>query len=73
MSGIEALRNLRRDLGTSSIPIIAVTASVMNEQQQEAMTAGFDAFERKPISVEGLLQTVRRLLDASRTPPERPT
>ena len=62
MNGIEALRQLRREQATAGIPVVAVTASVMNDQQQEAMTAGFDAFERKPISVLGLLQTVRKLL-----------
>ena len=53
---------MHRNQATAGIPVVAITASVMNDQQQEAMTAGFDAFERKPISVLGLLQTVRRLL-----------
>jgi two-component system cell cycle response regulator DivK len=63
ISGIEALRELRDDRTTSLIPIVAVTASVMSDEQNEAMGAGFDAFERKPISINGLLATVRRLLD----------
>jgi two-component system, cell cycle response regulator DivK len=66
MNGIEALKALRASAATSSIPVIAVTASVMNKQQGEIMGAGFNAVERKPISVAGLLQKIRELLD--RTP-----
>ena len=67
MNGIEALKRLRADPITSAIPIVAVTASVMNEQRQEVLSAGFDALERKPISVADFLKTVRRLLDRKRT------
>ena len=49
-------QQLRCNQATAEISVVAVTASVMN---------GFDAFERKPISALGLLQTVRRLLEAS--------
>jgi two-component system, cell cycle response regulator DivK len=72
MNGIEALRRLRRGTGTGAIPVIAVTASVMDDQRQAAMDAGFDAFERKPISITGLLQTVRSVIDRSKEPPARP-
>ncbi len=64
MNGIEALQHLRADPDTKSIPVVAVTASVMTEQQQSVLEAGFDAFERKPISVTGLLEKVRRLVKA---------
>jgi two-component system, cell cycle response regulator DivK len=62
MSGIEALQHLRADAETRDIPVVAVTASVMTQQQQNVLDAGFDAFERKPISVAGLLEKVSRLL-----------
>ena len=64
MSGIEALQRLRADADTRDIPVIAVTASVMTQQQQNVLDAGFDAFERKPISVAGLLEKVGRLVQA---------
>lgn len=66
MSGIEALQQLRADAGTQAIPVIAVTASVMTQQQTSVLEAGFDALERKPISVAGLLEKVRRLLEGGR-------
>jgi two-component system, cell cycle response regulator DivK len=62
MNGIEALRQLRANADTQAIPVIAVTASVMSEQQTNVLEAGFDAFERKPISVAGLLEKIGRLL-----------
>ena len=69
MSGIDALQALRKDTATGAIPVIAVTASVMTEQQQQVMHAGFDAMERKPISVSGLVKTVRSVLDRRTSKP----
>jgi len=65
MSGIEALRLLRADATTRTIPIIAVTASVMAEDRQKVMAAGFDGFQGKPISVRELLATVGGILAKS--------
>ena len=69
MNGIEALKALRASAATSSIPVIAVTASVMNKQQGEIVDAGFNAVERKPISVAGLLSKIRELLDRAPAQP----
>ena len=63
ISGIEALDQLRGDAGTRDIPVIAITASVMAQDRQKIMAAGFDGFQGKPISVKELLATVRRILD----------
>ena len=62
INGIEALRQLRADPTTGAIPVIAVTASVMMDDRQKIMAAGFDGFQGKPISVRELLETVRRIL-----------
>lgn len=58
MSGIDALRHLRNDERTSAIPVIAVTASVMNGQKAEAQGAGFNAVEYKPVNVKSLLSII---------------
>jgi two-component system cell cycle response regulator DivK len=62
ISGIEAFRQLRADPTTRTIPIIAVTASVMAQERQKVLAAGFDGFQGKPISVRELLETIRRVL-----------
>jgi two-component system cell cycle response regulator DivK len=68
ISGIEALRQLRDDARTRTIPVLAVTASVMQTQTTLALGAGFDALEPKPVRVTELLATVQRLLASGRLP-----
>jgi len=63
ISGVEAFHQLRTDPTTRAIPVIAVTASVMAQERQKVMAAGFDGFQGKPISVRELLETVRQILD----------
>jgi CheY-like chemotaxis protein len=58
MNGIEAFKILRADPLTSSIPIIAVTASAMTEDRKKILDAGFDGLETKPINVKDFLATV---------------
>lgn len=63
MSGIEALKVLRADPITQNIPVIAVTASVMTQDSQNIMAAGFNGYQRKPINLKEFLNEVRRLLE----------
>ena len=62
IDGIEAFRQIRADPDTPRMPIIAVTASAMPEDQRRMREAGFDGFESKPINVKELLATVARFL-----------
>jgi two-component system cell cycle response regulator DivK len=66
ISGIEALAQLRADGATASIPVVAVTASVMQTDRRDIMAAGFDGYIGKPISLRPFLATVREHLDAAR-------
>ena len=63
INGIEALRELRADPATASIPVIAVTASVMASDRREITEAGFDDYVAKPISLKLFLDAVRRALE----------
>ena len=63
MNGIEALGRLRADPRTRSIPVIAVTASAMNQDRQKIMSAGFDGYQSKPINVKEFVAAVRQMLD----------
>lgn len=65
MSGIDAIRELRNSPRTSAVPVVAVTASVLSEQQENVMRAGFDAFEPKPLMLKGFIERIRLLLDAA--------
>jgi two-component system cell cycle response regulator DivK len=59
INGIEALRQLRADPATASIPIIAVTASVMPSHRRDITDAGFDGYIAKPISLKPFVEAVR--------------
>ena len=60
MSGIEALKALRAEPATAAIPVVAITASVMQQDRQHIMSAGFDGFIEKPINLRGLLDNVQQ-------------
>ena len=63
MNGIDALKLLRADAATSRIPVIAVTASVMQQDRNLITEAGFDGYIGKPINLKEFLDTVRAMLE----------
>ena len=65
MNGIEALKQLRADPRTRAIPVIAVTASVMDRDRQKIMAAGFDGYQAKPIDVTQFVAAVRTAVGGS--------
>ncbi len=66
MNGIDALRALRADPATAGIPVIAVTASVMQQDRKHITEAGFDAYLGKPLDLKEFLATVKRILEMPR-------
>ena len=62
MNGITALMKLREDAATKEIPVIAVTASAMPMDRSRIMSAGFDGYITKPISVKEFLAEVRKVI-----------
>ena len=68
MNGIEAFKALRADPKTSSIPVIAVTASAMPEDRKKILEAGFDGLQTKPIHVTEFLDNVEKALKSSSGP-----
>jgi len=66
IDGIEALRRIRADGAFEAVPVIAISASVMPEDQRHIVASGFDAFLTKPISVKPFVATVERFLKDGR-------
>ena len=62
INGIEALKVLRADAATAKIPVIAVTASVMQQDRKLITEAGFDGYVGKPINLKEFLDAVRKAL-----------
>jgi two-component system cell cycle response regulator DivK len=63
MNGIEALGVLRANPVTAKIPVIAVTASVMQQDRKQITEAGFDAYVGKPINLKEFLDAIRNALE----------
>jgi Response regulators consisting of a CheY-like receiver domain and a winged-helix DNA-binding domain len=59
IDGHEALSQLRGDPGTSTIPVVALTAFAMRQDREKALSAGFDGYLEKPISVRSFPDQVR--------------
>ena len=62
IDGVEAFRRLRRDADTATIPVIAVTASAMQEEQAQIRAEGFDGYQPKPIRVKDFIEAVEAVL-----------
>ena len=67
IDGWEATRRLKADPATRSLPIIALTAHAMAGDRAEALAAGCDDHDTKPIDLERLLPKIQALL------PDAPT
>jgi two-component system cell cycle response regulator DivK len=66
MDGVAALARLRADPATTGIPVVAVTAFAMMEDEQRLMQAGFDGYLVKPINVRELPEQVRQYCERGR-------
>jgi len=66
IDGIEALVRIRKDVSLDAIPVLAVSASVMPDDQQKIISSGFDAFIMKPINLKQFVETVQRFLQNGR-------
>ncbi len=62
MDGIEATKRIRRLPDMGELPIIAISASVTEEDQHNCLDAGADVFMTKPVHQNGLLENLGRLL-----------
>ena len=64
MDGIAAMKQLKADAQTKTIPIIAITASAMTNNRTSMLAEGFDGYQTKPIALKDFLGEVERALAA---------
>jgi two-component system cell cycle response regulator DivK len=62
MDGLAATVRLKQSPATATIPIIALTALAMKEDQGKALAAGCDAYIAKPLRYQELYAAVDKLL-----------
>ena len=60
LNGIEAMRQLKQDAVTQSIPIVAVSASAMKGDREAFLAQGFDDYISKPIDNKLLEETIKK-------------
>lgn len=66
MDGFEAIRELRKDPSTASIPIIAISAWASAKHKERAMEAGANEHFTKPVELPRLLETINQFLSGQR-------
>ena len=59
MDGYQAMREIRTQPSLKSVPIIALTARAMPEEQEKCMAAGANDYLTKPVDMERLLTLLR--------------
>jgi CheY-like chemotaxis protein len=59
MDGLTAMREIRKRPGWAKLPIIALTAKAMKDDQERCLDAGANDYIAKPLDVEQLLSLVR--------------
>ncbi len=62
MDGLAATRLLKKDSATAAIPIIALTAMAMKDDQAKTKAAGCDAYIAKPLRYQELYAAIDALL-----------
>ncbi len=61
-SGIDAFRQIRSMQRLASVPVIALTASAMDQDREAILAHGFDGFVAKPIIAAELFEKIREVL-----------
>jgi CheY-like chemotaxis protein len=65
VSGWDATRKLKADDATRAIPVIALTAHAMAEDEKRARESGCDDYDTKPVELPRLLGKIDALLAGS--------
>ncbi len=63
LDGWEATRRIKAATETRAVPVIALTAHAMDGDQAQALAAGCDDYDTKPIEFQRLLGKIQALLE----------
>src|SRR6202171_1261893 len=69
VSGLEVTKWIKEDDDLKSIPVVAITAFAMKGDEERIRSGGCEAYISKPISVNGFLETVHRVVGDPRAYP----
>lgn len=63
ISGLDITQRIKADDDIKDIPVIAVTAFAMKDDEEKIMNAGCQAYISKPISIQHFMETVKSFLN----------
>jgi two-component system cell cycle response regulator DivK len=67
MDGLAATAILKQDAATALIPVIALTAMAMKDDEKKSQVAGCDAYIAKPLRYRDLYEAIDTLLPLAQT------
>ena len=62
ISGLEVTKRIKQEDDLKNIPIIAVTAFAMKDDEQKILQAGCEAYISKPISITNFIEKVKSFI-----------
>ncbi len=62
ISGLDIIHRMKHDPSIAHVPVIAVTAFAMREDEERIMRSGCQAYISKPISIVPFLETIQKFL-----------
>lgn len=70
VSGLDLTQQLKAEEDLRHVPVVAVTAFAMKDDEEKILQAGCEAYISKPISIGPFLETVQRFCNASPMVPD---
>jgi two-component system, cell cycle response regulator DivK len=65
IDGFEVARRIKQDPALKSLPVVAITASVMKQERRQALEAGCVGFIEKPFDIEELRRLVADAIEGT--------
>jgi two-component system cell cycle response regulator DivK len=62
LSGIDLIRELKNNLKTKNIPVIAITAFTLLEDIEKIIDSGCDKYIAKPVSMDDFYKAIQKFL-----------
>ena len=70
ISGIDLIKDLKKNIMTKHIPIIAITAFAMKNDEAEISRSGCDMYLQKPVSIDNFFKAIDNFIN-TKTPIQR--
>ena len=62
LSGLELIKDLKQNNASRHIPIIAITAFAMQNDEKRIMESGCDMYLTKPVSIDGFFFAIEKFI-----------